>query len=89
MGVPSHPRKRAKNRKGQKKQTSPSRSAQGGASKEVSFPKLEPPSADYFRQAHETLKSGFDSDEEKGEFLWGKQEGRTQKVLSYYVHIGD
>nr|XP_020666133.1 nucleolar protein 9 [Pogona vitticeps] len=72
MGVPSHPRKRAKTRKGQKKQTSPSRSAQGGASKEskgVSFPKLEPPSADYFRQAHETLKSGFDSDEEKDLFI--------------------
>uniref|UniRef100_A0ABM5EJ69 Nucleolar protein 9 n=1 Tax=Pogona vitticeps TaxID=103695 RepID=A0ABM5EJ69_9SAUR len=72
MGVPSHPRKRGKNRKGQKKQTSPSRSAQGGASKEskgVSFPKLEPPSADYFRQAHETLKSGFDSDEEKDLFI--------------------
>ncbi|XP_072833205.2 nucleolar protein 9 [Pogona vitticeps] len=72
MGVPSHPRKRAKTRKGQKKQTSPSRSAQGGASKEskgVSFPKLEPPSADYFRQAYETLKSGFDSDEEKDLFI--------------------
>ncbi|XP_033025358.1 nucleolar protein 9 isoform X3 [Lacerta agilis] len=38
-------------------------------SKREPLPKLEPAAAEYFRRAHETLKSGFDSDEEKALFV--------------------
>ncbi|KAJ7313168.1 hypothetical protein JRQ81_004442 [Phrynocephalus forsythii] len=72
MGVPSNPQKKAKLRKERRKRTSSSHSAQDGGSKESKgalLPRLEPASAEYFRQAHETLKSGFDSDEEKDLFI--------------------
>ncbi|XP_028557492.2 nucleolar protein 9 isoform X4 [Podarcis muralis] len=50
----------------------PASSTQEGRPKENKrepLPKLEPAAAEYFRRAHETLKSGFDSDEEKALFV--------------------
>ncbi|XP_061444969.1 nucleolar protein 9 isoform X2 [Rhineura floridana] len=72
MGVPSQRQKGARSRKEQRKQALPAPSPQGAAPKEgkrESLPRLEPAAAEYFRQAHETLKSGFDSEEEKGLFV--------------------
>ncbi|XP_062993391.1 LOW QUALITY PROTEIN: nucleolar protein 9 [Elgaria multicarinata webbii] len=72
MGVPSHRQKGAKSKKERRKRDQPAPSPQeGGAteSKGAPLPRLEPAAAEYFRRAHETLKSGFDSDEEKGLFI--------------------
>ncbi|CAI5791424.1 nucleolar protein 9 [Podarcis lilfordi] len=54
------------------KKREPTSSTQEGGPKESKrepLPKLEPAAAEYFRRAHETLKSGFDSDEEKALFV--------------------
>ncbi|XP_066484733.1 nucleolar protein 9 [Tiliqua scincoides] len=72
MGVPSHRQKGARSKKEQRKQVVPTPSSPDGGSKEnkgALLPKLEPAAAEYFRRAHETFKSGFDSDEEKDLFV--------------------
>nr|XP_060635947.1 nucleolar protein 9 [Anolis sagrei ordinatus] len=72
MGVPPHPKKGGKKKKDQRKRAPPSDSVEASGSKEskkVSIPKLEQASAEYFRRAHDTLKSGFESEEEKGLFI--------------------
>ncbi|XP_042328037.1 nucleolar protein 9 [Sceloporus undulatus] len=72
MGVPPHPQKGGKRKKECRKRALPSASDQAGGAREskgVTLPRLEPGSAEYFRRAHETLKSGFESEEEKGLFV--------------------
>ncbi|XP_054848623.1 nucleolar protein 9 isoform X2 [Eublepharis macularius] len=72
MGVPPQHEKGARSRKRPRKEGSavPSAQKEGSkASQSVSLPRLEPAAAEYFQRAHETLKSGFASDEEKGLFV--------------------
>ncbi|XP_048374172.1 nucleolar protein 9 [Sphaerodactylus townsendi] len=72
MGVPPQGEKGARSRKRPRKEGSPVSSPQKKSSKATQgelLPRLEPAEAKYFQKAHETLKSGFDSDEEKGLFV--------------------
>uniref|UniRef100_A0A8D2LK43 NOP9 nucleolar protein n=1 Tax=Varanus komodoensis TaxID=61221 RepID=A0A8D2LK43_VARKO len=72
MGVSSQHQKGAKSKKKRRRQDLPASLPQRGGAKEskgASFPRLEPAAAEYFCRAHETLKSGFDSEEEKGLFV--------------------
>nr|XP_056719573.1 nucleolar protein 9 [Euleptes europaea] len=72
MGVPPQCEKGGRSRKRPRKEGSAVSSAQkegSKASQEGSLPRLEPAEAKYFQKAHETLKSGFGSDEEKGLFV--------------------
>ncbi|XP_053118829.1 nucleolar protein 9 isoform X2 [Hemicordylus capensis] len=72
MGVPPQRQKGAGHKKERRKRPSPAASSQEGGSKENKgglLPKLEPATSEYFRRAHETFKSGFDSEEEKGLFV--------------------
>lgn len=72
MGPPTHRQKTAKSSKEQQKKRrgSPASKPGKGDPEEIkggggSAVKLDPAVVDYFRQAHETFKSGFASDEEK------------------------
>ncbi|XP_013909236.1 PREDICTED: nucleolar protein 9, partial [Thamnophis sirtalis] len=69
MGPPAHRQKTAKSsqerKKGKPGKGDPEEIKGGGGG----GVKLEPAVADYFRQAHETFKSGFASDEEKSLFV--------------------
>ncbi|XP_070810387.1 nucleolar protein 9 [Pituophis catenifer annectens] len=74
MGPPAHRQKTAKSSKDQQKKRrgSPASKPGKGDPEEIKgggAVKLEPAVADYFRQAHETFKSGFASDEEKSLFV--------------------
>ncbi|XP_063157699.1 nucleolar protein 9 isoform X2 [Candoia aspera] len=72
MGPPSHRQKAAKGNRGRQRRVSPAASTRKGDTQESNgrdILKLEPAAAEYFHQAHETLKSGFASDEEKGLFV--------------------
>ncbi|KAL8177162.1 UNVERIFIED_CONTAM: hypothetical protein K2H54_042722 [Gekko kuhli] len=72
MGVPPQREKGAGRRKRPRKEGSAAPSAQKEGSKASQggpLPRLEPAAAEYFRRAHETLKSGFGSDEEKALFV--------------------
>ncbi|XP_060112304.1 nucleolar protein 9-like [Heteronotia binoei] len=72
MGVPPQREKGARSRKRPRKEGSGVSSAKKEGSKTNQggpLPRLEPAAAEYFQRAHETLKSGFGSDEEKALFV--------------------
>ncbi|XP_077169788.1 nucleolar protein 9 [Paroedura picta] len=72
MGVPPQREKGARSRKRPRKEGSAVPAAQKEfpkASQAGSLPRLESAAAEYFRRAHETLKSGFGSEEEKALFI--------------------
>lgn len=86
MGVPPRGQKGARSKKPQRRKESVASSLQEGGpkeSKEAILPRLEPAVAEYFRRAHETLKSGFDSEEEKGKTLWRVGVGIGERGVSF------